>query len=93
MVIAECAPGEAFLRRPAAGEGFLVMTNHFSSASMRAHNASNWDVCSSERRYQTAHNALKNTRCVDGVRHAQDMLSGKHSFICQYESALNFETI
>ena len=93
LAVAECAPDEIFIRKPFADEKFVVAANHFSSDEMREYNASNWNIYSSDKRYQTAYNALKRVDYVDGVEHAKNILSGKHGFICQYENALDFETI
>lgn len=91
MAVAECMPKRVFLRRPAPDENFLVAANHFVSEEMSCNNAS--IIFSSDRRYQTAYNALKNIDCLDGIEFAQAILSGKHGFMCQYDKALHFETI
>lgn len=93
MVVVECTPEKIFLRKPATDEYFIVAANHFSSDEMKNHNASNWDIFSSDTRYKTAYNALKNINYSDGVGHAKDILSGKHGFMCQYDKRLNFDTI
>jgi predicted choloylglycine hydrolase len=93
LSVAECAPDKIFIRKPFADEKFVVAANHFSSDEMRDYNASSWNIYSSDKRYQTAYNALKRVDYVDGVEHAKNILSGKHGFICQYENALDFETI
>jgi predicted choloylglycine hydrolase len=93
MAVAECSPDKIFIRKPVSDDSFVVAANHFSSDQMRAYNASNWNIYSSDKRYQTAYNALKNIDYVNGVEHAKNILSGKHGFMCQYEKTLNFETI
>jgi predicted choloylglycine hydrolase len=93
IAVAECTPDKTFIRKPAADESFVVAANHFSSDEMKEHNPSNWNIYASNKRYQTAHNALKNKGYGDGVEHAKNVLSGKHGFMCQYEKSLNFETI
>lgn len=93
MAVAECTPDKIFVRKPAADERFVVAANHFSSDEMKEYNTSNWNIYSSDKRYQTAYKALKRIDSVDGVEHAKNILSGKHGFMCQYEKALNFETI
>jgi predicted choloylglycine hydrolase len=91
MVVAECTPEKIILRRPAANENFVVAANHFVSKEMSCYNACL--IFSSDMRYQTAYNALKNIKTTDGVEHAQAILSGKQGFMCRYHKALNFETI
>ncbi|MBN1357693.1 acyl-CoA--6-aminopenicillanic acid acyl-transferase [Candidatus Bathyarchaeota archaeon] len=93
MAVAECTPDKNFIRKPVTGESFVVAANHFSSDEMQEHNASNWNIYSSDKRYQTAYNALKHINYVDGVEHAKNILNGKHGFMCQYQKKLNFETI
>jgi predicted choloylglycine hydrolase len=91
MVVAECTPKKIFLRNPATGENFIVAANHFVSEEMSCYNAC--IVYSSDKRYQTAYSALKNIDYRDGIEHAKAILSGKYGFMCQYNKALNFETI
>jgi len=96
MAAAECNPLEIHIRYPEKnknGENFIVTVNHFSSKEMRHHDASDRNVFFSEVRYQTAYNALKSIDYADGVEHAKKILSGKYGFICQYDIALNFDTI
>jgi predicted choloylglycine hydrolase len=93
IVVAECVPDKVFLRWPDADDGFVVATTHFISEEMRNHNASNWNLWSSDIRYRTAYDALKNVDYGEGVEHAKDILRGKHGFACQYAKTLNFETV
>ena len=96
MVVAECNPINIHIRKPEInnnGENFIITVNHFTSKVMWKHDASNRNVYFSEDRYQTAFNALKNLNYNDGVKHAQNILSGKHGFICQYDRTLDFATI
>ena len=88
---AECEPGKMILREPAASENFLIAANHFVSGEMRAENSNS--MYSSGIRYQTANNALSNISGADVVEYAQEILSGKHGFMCQYDPSLYFETI
>jgi predicted choloylglycine hydrolase len=91
MVVAECTSEKVFLRQPAADENFIVAANHFTSEEMSGINSNR--IYSSDVRYQTAYNALKNIDYTDGIEHAKAILSGKHGFMCQYHRSLNFETI
>lgn len=91
MVVAECTPEKVFLRKPAVDENFIVATNHFISEEMSGDNSDL--IYSSDKRYQTAYNALKNISYIDGIEHAKAILSGKYGFMCQYNKELNFETI
>ena len=96
MVVVECNPFKINIRYPGkskTGEDFIVTVNHFTSKQMWKHDASDRNAYFSEDRYQTAYQALNHIDCSDGVEHAQNILSGKHGFICQYDNKLNFDTI
>ncbi len=96
MAVVECNPLRIQVRYPekdANGDSFIITVNHFSSKEMWRHDASDRNVYYSEVRYQTAYNALMNMDYNDGVEHAQNILRGKYGFMCQYDKALNFETI
>jgi predicted choloylglycine hydrolase len=96
MVVAECNPQEIHLRYPEKNknnEDFIITVNHFTSNEMWMHDASNRNVFLSENRYQTAYDALVIADYTDGIKHAEDILSGKFGFMCQYDQKLNFDTI
>ena len=96
MVVVECNPFKINIRYPEkskTGEDFIVTVNHFTSEPMWKHDASDRNAYFSEDRYQTVYNALTDIDCSDGVKHAKNILSGKHGFICQYDNKLNFDTI
>ncbi len=96
MIVAECNPFETHIRYPEknnAGESFIVTVNHFTSDTMRGHDASDQNVFQSNIRYHTASDALKISDYTDGISHAENILSGRHGFMCQYNSSLDFDTI
>jgi predicted choloylglycine hydrolase len=96
MVVVECNPLKINIRTPEKsehGEDFIITVNHFSSSSMWGHDASNRNVYFSNDRYQTALNALKMGEFGDSITHARAILKGDFGFMCQYEKALDFETI
>lgn len=93
MLVAECTPEKVFIRKPATDENFIVAANHFPSDEMKNHNASNWNIFSSDTRYKTAYNALKKMGQINGIEYAEDILGGKYGFMCQYDKQLNFDTI
>ena len=96
MLVVECNPLESHIRQPERnenGEPFIIAVNNFISEEMRPHDASDGDLFSATLRYQTAYKALQAGGYQDGVEHAQAILSGKLGFMCQYEKALNFDTI
>lgn len=96
MVVAECNPQEIHLRYPEKnedGENFIIAVNHFTSREMLEHDASNRNVYFSKDRYQTAWHALKKINYDDGSEYAKNILGGKYGMMCQYDKALNFDTI
>jgi len=96
MVVVEGNPRKIHLRYPEKNEDdekFIITVNHFTSKEMWKHDASNRNVYFSGDRYQTAWKALKNIDYSDGVEHAINILRGKHGLMCQYDKALNFDTI
>ncbi|PKO19297.1 MAG: acyl-CoA--6-aminopenicillanic acid acyl-transferase [Chloroflexi bacterium HGW-Chloroflexi-10] len=96
MVVVECNPFQMQIRYPEKnkqGENFIVTVNHFTSQEMREHDASERNAYFSEIRYQTALDALQNHDYANGIEHAKNILSGKYGFMCQYDKALNFDTI
>jgi predicted choloylglycine hydrolase len=96
MVVVECHPLKMHIRYPEKnkhGEKFIITVNHFTSKEMWKHDASDRNVYLSSQRYQTAFTALKNIDDSNGVEYAINILSGKYGLMCQYDKALNFETI
>ncbi|MBN2040861.1 MAG: linear amide C-N hydrolase [Spirochaetes bacterium] len=51
------------------------------------------DNYSATERYETAYNALKNTKIADAVEHTKNILSGRYGFMCRYDRELDFDTI
>jgi predicted choloylglycine hydrolase len=95
IVVVECNPFKINIRYPETnenGEDFIVTVNHFSSKLMSKHDASNKNVYSSKKRYETAYNALKKVHHRDAIQYAMEILSGKYGFMCQYKK-IKFETI
>ena len=75
-------------------EGFIVRANHFVSDEMQQyqHNEELYVDYRSKDRYQTAYNSLK-TRSDYSVELAQDILSGKYGFMCQYDRSKGLDTV
>jgi predicted choloylglycine hydrolase len=96
MVVAECNPFRINIRQPEKNrhdEPFIITVNHFTSQNMWEHDASNRNAYFSAERYQTALDALRDLEYTDNIEHAQNILSGKYGFMCQYDKKLNFDTI
>ena len=92
MAVAECIPDRMSIRKPADGESFLIAANHFISDEMQDQNPTD-DSFHSGLRYRTIYKVLKEGSAEDGVEQSKLILSGRHGFVCQYEKALNCETI
>ena len=95
MAVVECTPFEINIRYPeknVQGETFLVTVNHFTSERMQKDDRSHQNVYSSKARYNTAYKALKAANYKDAIPFAQNLLSGKYGFMCQYRK-IKFETI
>ncbi|HPG38652.1 MAG TPA: C45 family autoproteolytic acyltransferase/hydrolase [bacterium] len=84
---AECSPQKIKINRG----NFLAATNHFISKEMQRYEEPK-DLYHSYSRYETAVRAADNVP-GDAVEYIKGILSGKKGFMCQYEKALNFETV
>lgn len=93
IAVVECSPEEMEVIRPRAGERFVSAANSFHSEKMRPYRNPGFDDWRSEERYQTAQNALKSNKDGYSVAFAQDVLSGKYGFMCQYDRRKNADTV
>lgn len=94
MVVVECSPQSVVVRKPDIKTAFLLSTNHFIDSSMQSEHCNpqdNWYL--SKDRYATVQNALLEKQTYKDEIYAQDILSGKKGFICQYDKKLKFDTI
>jgi predicted choloylglycine hydrolase len=91
MAVVECSPNKMVVRKL---DDFLVSTNHFVDAIMQSEHANpddNWYL--SKDRYDTVQKALSDESLAKDGLYAQNILSGKMGFLCQYDKKLNFDTI
>lgn len=93
IAVAECNPKEIEVIRPRAGEQFVAATNNFNSEKMRPYRNPGVDDWRSDERYETARNALKSNRGSYSMALAEDVLSGKYGFMCQYDRRQNADTV
>jgi predicted choloylglycine hydrolase len=96
MAVVECNPKDLKVRTPETnhfGERFVLITNHFTKPEMKAHHSVDYDIFSSEIRYQTVLHALRTLTFDNAIAFSKDLLSGEFGFICQYDETLNFTTI
>ncbi len=95
MCVMECTPFGNHRRtaiKNKQGEDFVITVNHFTSKGMQQYDRSNQDVYDSKTRYETVLNALQKPH-NDSIEYTQEILKGKHGFLCQYKKELNFDTI
>jgi predicted choloylglycine hydrolase len=93
IAVVECNPKEIEVIRPRSGEQFVVTANNFNSEKMRVYRNPAIDDWRSDERYETARNALKTNKGSYSVAFAEDILSGKYGFMCQYDREQNADTV
>lgn len=94
MAVVECSPYRVVVRKPDPAYGYLISSNHFIDPAMQTEHANpedNWYM--SRDRYATVQKAMSIMPHGKDNIFAQNILSGKFGFICQYEKQLNFDTI
>ena len=93
IALVECNPRKIEVIRPSGGERFVATANNFNSARMRPYRNPGIDDWRADDRYHTALAALREHKGSYGVPFAQDVLSGKYGFMCQYDRKLNSDTV
>lgn len=93
IAVVECNPNDLEIIRPHTGEQFVATANNFNSEKMRPYRNPDIDDWRSEERYQTARHALLQSSGDYSVSFAQDVLSGKYGFLCQYDRRQNADTV
>jgi predicted choloylglycine hydrolase len=93
IVIVECNPSEIAVIKPCDGERFVATANNFNSEKMQFYRNPAVEDWRSEDRYQTVRSALEQNKGGYTVAFAQDVLSGKYGFMCQYDRKQNADTV
>jgi predicted choloylglycine hydrolase len=94
MAVVECCSQGIVIRRPENGDNFLIATNQFIDPSMSQLDhrpESNW--YSTQTRYHNVYQSLLQTENPNSLQLAQDILSGKCGFMCQYKKELRFDSL
>lgn len=91
MVVVECNSENVEIVRPKESRSFVSATNHFLSEKMIKYQFDGDDDIHSHERYETVYNALRNN--TYSLKFAEDLLSGKLGFICQYNRNEGFDTV
>lgn len=93
IVVVECNPQAVAVIRPCEGERFVATANNFNAESMKQYRNPEIDDWRSDDRYHTAKTALQQNQAGYSVSFAQDVLSGKYGFMCQYDRKQGADTV
>lgn len=93
IAVVECNPKAIEVIHPRTGEQFVATANNFNSKKMQPYRNPGIDDWRSDERYQTARFALAQNKNNYSVAFAQDVLSGKYGFMCQYDRRQNADTV
>ncbi len=96
MVVVECTPNEINIRKPIKldnGIEVICTVNSFTSNKLKKYESHDEDTYNSTERYNTVIESFKKYNKEDLKLYIEDLLKGKHGFICQYKKEMNFETI
>ena len=93
IAVIECNPENIVVIRPKQSEQFVATANNFNSNEMKKYRNPEVDDWRSDERYDTASNALKNNTDIYSVKFAEEVLSGKYGFMCQYDRKTNADTV
>ena len=93
IVVVECNPKKVVVIEPSKGQNFVATANNFNTTEMQEYKNPDIDDWYSEKRYQTAQTALTNNQALYSVPFAQDILAGKHGFMCQYDRSKGADTV
>lgn len=93
IAVVECNPENIEVIRPLKGECFVATANNFNSPKMCPYRNPIIDDWRSGDRYQTACDALRQSKELYSRSFAQAVLSGKYGFICQYDRKHNADTV
>lgn len=92
IAVVECNPRNIEVIRPRAGEQFVATANNFNSDKMQPYRNPGIDDWRSDERFRTARTALEQQK-DHNLMFAQEVLSGKYGFMCQYDRKKNADTV
>ncbi|HKM34077.1 MAG TPA: C45 family peptidase [Lachnospiraceae bacterium] len=94
IAVVECNPEAFEVIYPKNGEKFVATANNFNSERMQQYkNPQDLDDWRSKDRYTTAKTALHSHKDRYSLDFAQNLLSGKYGFMCQYDRKKNADTV
>ena len=94
MAVIEASPQKVKVREPERGDNFVIATNNFRIPEMKGFEKEhdrNW--FNSETRFNTISDSLKNMCKTVDMSVAQEILSGKYGFVCQYDKGTKIDTL
>lgn len=92
IAVVECNCDKVIVLRPKNNENYVYTTNHFNSKEMQEYKLDVEDGARSNERYKTLTNAFENENSYS-LKFAQDLLSGKKGFMCQYDRTKGLDTV
>lgn len=92
MVVVECNSHNMEIMEPVDGHHYVFTTNHFNSKTMEKYNPDIEDDMFSHQRYEVIQEAMTKTDEYT-IQYIQEILSGKHGFMCQYDRRLGGDTV
>jgi len=93
MAVVECNCEKMAVIYPEEGSHFIVAANRFQSKALRPWQPQGIDDWHSDLRYQTVAQALSQSVMSHPLLFANDLLSGKYGFICQYDRKTGHDTV
>jgi predicted choloylglycine hydrolase len=93
IAVVECNAEKLVIIRPEPGSHFVATANCFTSSEMQPYRNTEIDDWRAEERYRTAWNALTNHPEKLSAGFAEEILAGKHGFMCQYDRKANADTV
>lgn len=94
MTVVECSSQGMAVRQPQDNQDFILATNHFIDPSMSPmDNRPEHDWYLTQTRYESVLKTLLMTHDYDALQLAQNILSGKYGFVCQYKREWQFESL
>ena len=93
IVVVECNPEKIEIIKPNKDGNFVATANNFNSSKMKEYRNPKIDDWKADDRYKIAYNSLKENRNNFSLKLAQNILSGKYGFICQYDRKTGADTV
>lgn len=93
IAVVECNCETVEVIKPNKDGNFVATTNEFTSEKMKQYNNYHVDNWKAEERFLVAYHTLKENKEDYSLTLAQDILSGKYGFMCQYDRKLNADTV